>query len=156
MLSCCRIYGRYGRWFISHSAILLTSPLSDQLNKVHGQFLNTTPDDWTYVPPDADRDTYTEDASKTQKLETERRVLFARHEDILLKVTETEVRMNITRRWEKTDPSYVEVLKYVHKRAYQRALDHLQKLVVQRLFELQKLNLAKTGTFSLLYHTGNC
>lgn len=58
---------------------------------------------------------------------------------------ETEVRMGITRRWEPTDPHYIEALKYSRTRDYQRALDHLQKLVVQRLFELQKMNLSGTG-----------
>ncbi|PSR73940.1 hypothetical protein PHLCEN_2v10247 [Hermanssonia centrifuga] len=57
---------------------------------------------------------------------------------------ETEVIMGIEKRWEPQDDKYLETLKYAQTRQYHRALDHLQKLVVQRLFELQKLNLAET------------
>jgi len=36
-------------------------------------------------------------------------------------------------------------MKYMSKRRYHRALDELQRLVIQRLFELHKLNMARTG-----------
>lgn len=34
----------------------------------------------------------------------------------------------------------------VSKRRYQRALDELEALVVSRMFELTKMNMAQTGT----------
>lgn len=58
--------------------------------------------------------------------------------------------MEITRRWEVTDDKYIEMTKYIAARRYHRALDELQRLVVQRLFELHKLNLAQTGLFLYL------
>lgn len=42
-------------------------------------------------------------------------------------------------------PEYVEVLQYLQDRKYHRVLTKLQKLVVLRLFEFSKLNVAKTG-----------
>jgi hypothetical protein len=56
-----------------------------------------------------------------------------------------EVKMGIDSRWQPSDPQYVETIKYMSERKYHRALDHLQKLVIQRLFELNRLNLAGTG-----------
>ncbi len=58
--------------------------------------------------------------------------------------------MNINVRWEPHFKEYKEMLSYAREREYHRALDNLQKLVVQRLFELQKLNLAGTGEWSPL------
>jgi hypothetical protein len=34
---------------------------------------------------------------------------------------------------------------YIHVRTYQRAVDKLEGLVVQRLFELTKANVSQTG-----------
>jgi hypothetical protein len=90
---------------------------------------------------------YAADTSKTRKLETERRHLLEHRENLLREVNEMEVSMGIARRWESTDNKYIEMTKYVADRKYHRALDELQRLVVQRLFELHKLNLAQTGLF---------
>jgi hypothetical protein len=56
-----------------------------------------------------------------------------------------EVRMGIVNRWESSMPEYQQTVKYIKTREYQRALDNLQRLVIQRLFELHKLNLSQTG-----------
>lgn len=60
-------------------------------------------------------------------------------------ISELEAKMGISRRWEPSDPRYVETVKYIQKRSFQRAADELHRLVVFRLLELHKLNLAKTG-----------
>ena len=61
--------------------------------------------------------------------------------------------MQIPRRWVPGDREYEETLKYIATRNYQRALGRLQRLVIQRLFELHKLNLAQTGMLrSVLLH----
>ncbi|KAG2044043.1 hypothetical protein BDR03DRAFT_930785 [Suillus americanus] len=44
-----------------------------------------------------------------------------------------------------SDPEYQEALKYLHNRQFICAVQHLEGLVVQRLFELAKANLAGTG-----------
>jgi hypothetical protein len=56
-----------------------------------------------------------------------------------------EVRRGILHRWEPTSPEYVETMKYMTMRKYHRALDDLQRLVIQRLFELHRLNVGRTG-----------
>ncbi len=85
-----------------------------------------------------------DDIAKTRRLETERRLVSERLDSIKLRVIDIEVRLCIEKRWEPQDQQYIEVLQYSNQRQYHRALDNLQKLVVQRLFELQKLNLAGT------------
>jgi hypothetical protein len=42
-------------------------------------------------------------------------------------------------------PEYVAAIKYIKEHQYHRALSKLQKLVTQRLFELQRLNISHTG-----------
>jgi len=42
------------------------------------------------------------------------------------------------------------MMKYIAARKYHQALNALQRLVVQWLFELHKLNLAQTGMIILL------
>lgn len=56
-----------------------------------------------------------------------------------------ETVMAIDRRWETSDREYKEALEYINTRKYRRALERLHKLVVQRLFELHKMNLSNTG-----------
>jgi hypothetical protein len=43
------------------------------------------------------------------------------------------------------DPRYLEALKYISNRTFIGAVERLEGLVVQRLFELSKANLAATG-----------
>jgi hypothetical protein len=80
--------------------------------------------------------TYTSDLSRTRKTETERRAAAERRDQITLEVIEMEVKLGIENRWTFASPEYQETLKYMLERKYHRALDKLQKLVVQRLFEL--------------------
>ncbi|KAJ8456302.1 hypothetical protein ONZ45_g18777 [Pleurotus djamor] len=88
---------------------------------------------------------YGKDLSATRKAETERRYSREQYQTTLRDVIEMEVKMGIERRWEPMDKEFQETLKYMRTRRYHRALENLQKLVIQRLFELQKMNLAGTG-----------
>jgi hypothetical protein len=67
-----------------------------------------------------------------------------------------EMRLQVTTRWLPTDSNYVSVMAAVGERTYRTALDVLERLVVQGLFELTKLNLMSTGEFHvrllLFYH----
>lgn len=56
-----------------------------------------------------------------------------------------EQAMGIPRRWSVVDKEYVETLQYINTRKYRKALEHLHKLIIQRLFELHKMNLSFTG-----------
>ena len=53
--------------------------------------------------------------------------------------------MGITRQWTPATPEYAETVRYISKRRYHQALNNLQQLVTQRLFELQRLNLSGVG-----------
>lgn len=53
-------------------------------------------------------------------------------------------------RWVPTSPEYIDALGYMKVRHYNKTLDTLHKLVIQRLLELDKLNLAKTGLFHFI------
>ena len=52
---------------------------------------------------------------------------------------------DITERWLPSTPEWKEAVAYMEIRKYQKALDKLESLVVQRLFELTKMGLAGTG-----------
>lgn len=55
-------------------------------------------------------------------------------------VHDLEFKLKIDKRWTPVDVKYREVEAYMRKREYHQALNKLQGLVVQRLFELQKAN----------------
>jgi hypothetical protein len=88
---------------------------------------------------------YQAEQSRTQKLETQRRYASEKVDYLIREVTAMEVKLNISARWTITSPEYLSTIKYVQERKYQRALDNLQRLVVQRLFELHRLNLSGIG-----------
>ena len=88
---------------------------------------------------------YADAASATNKLETRRRLAHERYEIAHADVVQIEIRLGIDRRWEPTDPEYLEALKFMNDRKYHRALDKLHRLVVLRLFELHRMNLSGTG-----------
>ncbi|KAI0349069.1 hypothetical protein OH77DRAFT_1507574 [Trametes cingulata] len=110
---------------------------SDELTAVSRRFydraatagrsgVNLTFMDPTSGPTDYDADL----VSATRKLETSRRYLRERVAQLTAEVNAME---------------YNEVVKYISERRYQRALGKLQRLVIQRLFELHKLNISRTG-----------
>ncbi|KAL6308954.1 hypothetical protein BKA93DRAFT_864339 [Sparassis latifolia] len=98
----------------------------------------------TSTPADYDR-IYNHELSQTRRLETQRRHIAERRQQVLRDVIAMEVHMGIVNRWQTTSTEYIETLQYVKLREYHRALDNLQRLVVQRLFELHNLNLAQTA-----------
>lgn len=53
--------------------------------------------------------------------------------------------MGIDKRWDPSSPEYLDTLGYLVTRKYQRALEELQHLVIQHLFELHKMNISATG-----------
>lgn len=83
-----------------------------------------------------------------RKREMQRCYLSEKCDQILLEIIALEGKLGIDRRWTPTSPEYQDALHYSTMQAYQIALDKLQKLVIQRLFELHKLNLNFTGVSS--------
>jgi len=52
----------------------------------------------------------------------------------------------IKTRWQPDDAEYVKMLEYITNRKFVRVVEELQGLVVSRLMELDKMNLAGSGT----------
>lgn len=88
---------------------------------------------------------YSQDAARTRRLETERRTALEKHERLLQEVAAIEVELGIGTRWHPGMQEYRDALQYIAERRYHRALDNLQRLVVQCLFELHKMNISQTG-----------
>ena len=53
-----------------------------------------------------------------------------------------ETALDISTRWTSEHPRYKEALKSVKQQKYDRALAELQRLVIKRLLELQRLNVS--------------
>ncbi|RDX46383.1 hypothetical protein OH76DRAFT_1356170 [Lentinus brumalis] len=109
----------------------------------------------TFLTPTSGPTTYDADLSATRKLETRRRYLRDRVDQLTADVNEIEVRFGIEKRWEPMDEKYLKAVKYIATRTYQRALGRLQRLVIQRLFELHKMNIAQTGYKARTYIAKN-
>ncbi|KAJ7170394.1 hypothetical protein C8R43DRAFT_1120826 [Mycena crocata] len=60
-------------------------------------------------------------------------------------VIELEDILNITERWTTASPKWVATVKAIRSRKYQLALDGLELLIVERIFELTKMNQSQTG-----------
>ena len=108
------------------------------------QFLNAIPSDYCFHLPSSHTTTsitYCSELSKTRCMETERRFAWEQYNRVLLQVLELEVQMGITKRWTPETQEYAETARYIYEWQYHQALNNLQCLVTQRLFELHRLNL---------------
>lgn len=108
------------------------------------QFIQSVPSDYEFVDANQQMPRYATEVSSTARLETRRRHANERYNQLLLDVTEMELKMG-TERWEPSSPQYQSTLRYIANRKYHRALIKVHRLVVLRLFELHKLNLSQTG-----------
>lgn len=116
--------------------------------------MNSAPTEYQFVvsSSQAPQSSYSEELSRTRKAETERRVAAERYAQLQHDVVSMEVALGITTRWQPADPEYIQTVKYMSECAYQKALGKLQQLVIQRLFELNRLNLAGTGMYPTPVH----
>ena len=53
--------------------------------------------------------------------------------------------LDISKRWTADSDKYKETKSYLARRDYQLCLDEVERLMVQRLLEMEKLGLASTG-----------
>ncbi|KAF8184124.1 hypothetical protein K438DRAFT_1907889 [Mycena galopus ATCC 62051] len=60
-------------------------------------------------------------------------------------VKELEEKLDITDRWTVDSPQWASTVQQVKQSKYQKALDAVELLVVERIFELTKMNLSQTG-----------
>ncbi|KAJ4463848.1 hypothetical protein C8J55DRAFT_443245 [Lentinula edodes] len=114
-------------------------------------FRSQTPSDYQFLSSTA---SYSRNLSDSRKLETKRQYLQEQSDKLLFEVVQMESVMGISRRWEPIDKEYLETLKYMNARKYHQALERLYKLVIQRLFELHKMNLSFTG-YKMRTHISN-
>jgi hypothetical protein len=110
--------------------------------------MNSMPVDYEFGSP-----SISSDLLETRKLETKRRHLDQRYNKVLEDVIRMEVKMGISQQWQPSMPEYVETAKYMANRQFHQALNNLQRLVVQCLFELHKLNISQTGLFLAIRRT---
>jgi hypothetical protein len=109
---------------------------SSQYEKTTSAFLSSAADyDFNYATS----------TSKTRRIESNRRLLLEKKDEVLQELIEMEMKMGITQQWQPSDCEYPETMKYIGLHKYHLALNKLRRSVVQRLFELHKLNLAQTG-----------
>ncbi|RXW12165.1 hypothetical protein EST38_g13690 [Candolleomyces aberdarensis] len=105
-------------------------------------FLNAIPEDYNI---NGGATTYTTELSSTRRLETQRKAAREKVERVTQEVVAMEAKLNITSRWDSSMPEYLNALQYMAERRYRKALDNLERLVVQRLFELHRLNVSGIG-----------
>lgn len=55
-------------------------------------------------------------------------------------VNDLELKLDLQETWTPHHPQYQETLRYMRTRRFHRALDEIQRLVVQRLLEMTKAN----------------
>ncbi|KAJ6603502.1 hypothetical protein DFH09DRAFT_899271 [Mycena vulgaris] len=79
------------------------------------------------------------------KAELARRQAREKMERDLDAVLELEASLDIVERWTTTSPRWVATAEAVKRRRYQLALDALELLIVERIFELTKMNQSQTG-----------
>lgn len=121
--------------------------ISRQYDNTSAKFMIATPSEYGSSTQQQTVETYSSELSRTRRLETERRYADERRQALLKDVVEMEVKLAITNRWQPSSPEYIHAVQYLGRRKYEKALDHLQKLVVQRLFELHKMNQSQNGVF---------
>ena len=85
------------------------------------------------------------------KITTQYRTTFARWQAKNDEVLRYEEEHDISTRWAPTSEEYLEALVVVREQKYRRAIDELERLVVQRLFEMTKLGQSGIGAHLFLF-----
>ncbi|KAG1752328.1 uncharacterized protein EDB91DRAFT_1243104 [Suillus paluster] len=83
--------------------------------------------------------------NSSRAFESEHASVLCKYELQLNVVEDFECRHSIMEWWLPHDPKYVQAARYSQERQFIRLVEELEGLVVQRLFELSKANLAGTG-----------
>ncbi|KAJ7738682.1 hypothetical protein DFH07DRAFT_870478 [Mycena maculata] len=88
---------------------------------------------------------YAEMAKATQRIETQRRHALELEMRARVAVQDLEISLGVDVHWRPEDENWSRVSAMVRSPRYQRALDHLQGLIISRMFELAKCNMSGTG-----------
>ena len=90
------------------------------------------------------------------KITTQYRTTFERWQAKNEEVLRYEEEHHITTRWAPTSQEYLDALTVVTERKYRQAINDLERLVVQRLFEMTKLGMSGVGMSIFLLSTRPC
>lgn len=90
------------------------------------------------------------------KAELARRHAQEKMEKDLEQVQGLESTLEIVERWTVASPKWVQTVAEIKKPKYQLALDALELLIVERIFELTKMNQSETGTWKRGDREGLC
>lgn len=93
------------------------------------------------------------DSHRTKDKQRLRQVTHDAWEGVLYLQTQlqnVEESLDVGERWTPDSADYQRATEYICNRSYQRAVDKLEGLVVQRLFELTKANASQTGVSNAL------
>ncbi|KAF8341848.1 hypothetical protein F5887DRAFT_887753 [Amanita rubescens] len=112
--------------------------LEKALSESQPQWFNSTPDRLNIGTP---------------ANETKRRHLLEKRDKALHEVQNLEVKLKIRQRWILGCPEWDRAKAMVQTREYQKCLDKLEGLVVQRIFEMTKMNMSQVG-YKLRKHIG--
>lgn len=95
--------------------------------------------------------------SKHAMIDKELRLISGRLERAVCVVDDVERLLGIKTRWQREDAEYQKMVEYISNRKFVRVVEELQGLVVSRLMELDKVNLAGSGTgfYFLVQHDSN-
>ncbi len=118
-----------------------------ELGRADEQFLRAAPQEYSWRPPQTGAIEYNTDVSATRRAEARCRELEEKVSRLTSQVIVLKLQLNILQRWQPGDREYEETVKYIAQQKYQQALGRLQRLVIQRLFELHKLNVPQTGNY---------
>ncbi|KAJ7735271.1 hypothetical protein DFH07DRAFT_870772 [Mycena maculata] len=88
---------------------------------------------------------YAEATKTTRRIETQCRHAQEMRDKALGAVHDLELRIPIDTRWIEGGEKWEAAARMAHRHRYQRALDHLEGLVVARMFELAKCHMSGTG-----------
>ncbi|KAE9404798.1 hypothetical protein BT96DRAFT_973001 [Gymnopus androsaceus JB14] len=136
---------------VAYIELLRNSQHSTSYENASTSFRLHTPSDYQFLSNAA---SYNVNLSEGRKTETRCRFLLEQRDKVLFEIVQMETAMNVERRWEPHDLEYKKAMEYLNTRKYRQALEHLQKLVVQRLFELHKMSLSNTG-YKMRTHIAN-
>jgi hypothetical protein len=112
-------------------------------------FVSYTPVDFT---PTGSLPTLSQVSVNARALEAERKSALNRLNLAINAVEDLERRMGLTERWTPAHEEYQKADEYLKNHRFIRAVEALEGLVVQRLFELSKANLSGTGVLILPLH----
>lgn len=101
-----------------------------------GSFLNSTPETLSQNHRDC-----------TRTVETKRRELIEKRDKVLDIIHDIEHKLGITpdKRWLPSSEAWAATAEKVRLRTFRKCLDHLESLVVSRIFELSDANMPQRG-----------